>query len=180
MTPAAVFYYDLVSPECYLAAERSMTELPAVPEWEPVLVSGAYESAEIDREALAARVTSAGLQPLRWPIGWPPNARRAMLAATYAKTIGRGVAFSLAAFRQAFAGGRDIADDRTILIAGAACEMHPSALLRALDTRTVRDTLATACQRARDAGVRELPAIAIGPRVLCGPDVVAQAAAALR
>ena len=27
-----------------------------------------------------------------------------MLAATYAKQIGRGVAFSLAAFRQAFAG----------------------------------------------------------------------------
>lgn len=194
MTPAAVFYYDLGSPECYLAAERTMTELPAVPEWEPVLASDVCRddaslapapewdalSAGVDREALAARVASAGLQPLRWPVGWPPDARRALLAATYAKTIGRGVAFSLAAFRQAFAGGRDLADDRTILIAGAACEMHPAALLRALETRSVRDSLVAACQRARDAGVRELPAIAVGRRVLSGPDVVAQAAAALR
>ncbi len=53
-----------------------------------------------------------------------------MLAATYAKRIGRAVAFSLAAFRQAFAGGRDLADQDTILIAGAACEMHPTALLK--------------------------------------------------
>ena len=48
-----------------------------------------------------------------------------MLAATYAKHIGRAVAFSLAAFRQAFAGGRDLGDEGTVLIAAAACEMHP-------------------------------------------------------
>ena len=48
-----------------------------------------------------------------------------MLAATYAKQFGRAVAFSLAAFRQAFAGGRDLGDEITVLIAAAACEMHP-------------------------------------------------------
>ena len=35
-----------------------------------------------------------------------------MLAATYAKWIGRGVAFSLAALRQAFAAGRDLSRAR--------------------------------------------------------------------
>ena len=54
-----------------------------------------------------------------------------MLAATYAKQVGRTVAFSLAAFRQAFAGGRDLGDTDTVLIAAAACEMHPAAVLRA-------------------------------------------------
>ena len=48
-----------------------------------------------------------------------------MLVATYAKQIGRAVAFSLAAFRQAFAGGRDLGERDNVLIAAAACEMHP-------------------------------------------------------
>ena len=36
-----------------------------------------------------------------------------MRAATYAKQIGRTVAFALAAFRQAFAGGRALDDPTT-------------------------------------------------------------------
>ena len=31
-----IFYYDLGSPACYLVAETIMSELPVVPEWEPV------------------------------------------------------------------------------------------------------------------------------------------------
>ena len=53
-----------------------------------------------------------------------------MLAATYAKWIGRGVAFSLAAFRQAFAAGRDLSERDNVLIAAAACEMHPTAVVK--------------------------------------------------
>jgi hypothetical protein len=30
-----IFFYDLGSPACYLAAERIIGELPAAPEWEP-------------------------------------------------------------------------------------------------------------------------------------------------
>ena len=48
-----------------------------------------------------------------------------MRAATYAKQIGRAVAFALAAFRQAYAGGRDLVEPDNVLIAAAACEMHP-------------------------------------------------------
>ena len=64
-----------------------------------------------------------------------------MHAATYAKQIGRTVPFALAAFRQAFAGGRAL-DADTVLIAAAACEMHPAAVLKAIDLRSVRDELA--------------------------------------
>jgi predicted DsbA family dithiol-disulfide isomerase len=91
-----------------------------------------------------------------------------MLAATYAKRIGKGVAFSLAAFRQAFAGGRDLSDRDTILIAGAACEMHPSALLKAIELRSVAEALDQAGARARAAGVKSLPAIQIGDAVFDG------------
>ena len=38
--------------------------------------------------------------------------------------------FAQAAFRQAFAGGRSLQDPDYVLIAAAACEMHPAAVLR--------------------------------------------------
>src|ERR1700683_4879095 len=93
-----VFFYDLGSPQCYVVAETIMSTLPVVPEWEPVLGS---EIAPADVAALPTggpeierQAKEFGLQPLRWPSPWPPDTGRAMLAATYAKRIGRGVAFS--------------------------------------------------------------------------------------
>ena len=107
-----VFYYDLGSPDCYLAAEQIMQQLPVVPEWQPVLaleLGGARHRPSIAPRWSGAR-PSSGLQPVRWPARLAARQPAAMLAATYAKQIGRGVAFSLAAFRQAFAGGRDLGD----------------------------------------------------------------------
>jgi 2-hydroxychromene-2-carboxylate isomerase len=175
-----VFYYDLGSPECYLAAETIMSSLPVVPEWEPLLSSDlAPLEPHPDRDRIARQARELGLQPLRWPRGWPPDSERAMLAATYAKRIGRGVAFSLAAFRQAFAGGRDLGDEDTILISGAACEMHPTALRKGIELTSTRAALADAARRAKQAGVTALPAIQIGERVFSGPNAVREATTAL-
>ena len=128
-----------------------MSTLPVVPEWEPVLASqiaGSEPQAETDRSEVERLAVALGVQALRWPTTWPPaDTARAMLAATYAKHIGRGVAFSLAAFRQTFAGGRDIGDENTVLIAGAACEMHPVALTKGIGLRSTADALEDA-QRA--------------------------------
>jgi len=176
-----VFYYDLGSPGCYLAAEAIMTALPVVPEWEPVLGVGLApgRAQEADRRQIEAQAAELGLQPLRWPNQWPPDTERAMLAATYAKRIGRAVAFSLAAFRQAFAGGRDLGDENTILIAGAACEMHPTALNKGIDLSSTRTALAQADRRALTAGVTALPAIQVAGRVFAGASAIPDAAAAL-
>src|SRR5207302_2315850 len=129
-----------------------------VPEWEPVLAT-AFRPAEIDRALIEQRARERGLQSLRWPTRWPPQTREAMLAASYAKRIGRAVAFSLAAFRQAFAAGRDLGSQDTVLIAGAACEMHPSALLKGIGLRSTEEALQAATERARRDGVRALPAV---------------------
>src|SRR3989440_10503918 len=133
-----------------------MSPLPVVPEWGPVTGSNlaapvelASDAGRFDIEALAAKYD---LQPIRWPANWPPDTTTAMLAATYAKRIGRAVAFSLAAFRQAFAGGRDLADEDTILIAGAACEMHPTALRKGIALASTESTLRAATNRAQQAG----------------------------
>jgi 2-hydroxychromene-2-carboxylate isomerase len=162
-TRQPVFFYDLGNPECYLAAEQVLTARAPdglVPEFEPVLASELEPApGEIDRASIERRAIELGIQPVRWPERWPPDTRAAMLAATYAKQIGRAVAFSLAAFRQAFAGGRDLEDQDTILIAGAACEMHPTALLKGIALRSTAQSLAEATARARRAGVSRLPAM---------------------
>jgi 2-hydroxychromene-2-carboxylate isomerase len=176
--PQPVFYYDLGSPTCYLAAERVMSELPVVPEWEPVVGSAIGISASLDRTAIEELAAEQGLQPVRWP-AWPPDSRLATLAATYAKHIGRAVAFSLACFRQTFAGGRDVGAQDTVLIAAAACEMHPSAVLKGVGLRSVLRGLEDANTRAAAAGVRELPAIEVGGELFAGSGCVERAALAL-
>jgi len=172
----AVFYYDLGNPECYLVAERINSALPMVPEWEPV---AGHPPAEVDRDRVERRASELGLQRLRWPHRWPPDTHEAMLVATYAKRVGRAVAFSLAAFRQAFAAGRDLGQTDTLLIAAAACEMHPAAVLKGIDLRSVSDTLASANERARAAGITTLPAVQIGSRVFSGEETINRAARAL-
>jgi 2-hydroxychromene-2-carboxylate isomerase len=180
-----VFYFELGSPECYLAAERVMAELPVVPEWVPIhaadLPRGGRTgaTAEERRAAIEARAAQQHVQPLRWSAGWSQDDTRvAMVGATYAKQIGRAVAFALAAFRQAFAGGRAL-DEDTVVIAAAACEMHPRAVTQALGRSSVAAALDAATARAAAAGVTQVPAITIGDAVFQGVDAVEQAAAAL-
>jgi 2-hydroxychromene-2-carboxylate isomerase len=188
MADGAAFYFDLGSPDAYLAAERVLQTMPVATEWIPVLARDlpgvesfdAFRCAE-ERDIVLARYAEAvarrGLQPLRWPDPFPFDSALAMRAATYAKQIGRTVPFALAAFRQAFAGGRAL-DADTVLIAAAACEMHPAAVLKAIETRLVRDELARRTAEAVEAGVRDVPAVHVGDAVFHGDAALPGAARA--
>ena len=173
----SAFYYDFVVPDCYLMAERVLGDLPVVPEWMPVALG--EPPAEFDRSAFGDRIAQQHLQPLRWPAPWPWDPKPALLAATYAKSIGRAVPFSLAAFRQAYAGGRDLSDTDTVLIAAAANEMHPRAVLKALELRSVATALSSATENARAIGVSQLPALRVGSAIFTGPDAIEAAGAAM-
>jgi len=145
-TDSRVFTYDLADPLAYLEAERLRAEDPSV-EWVPVLAPPAFRCAEeiaSMREDVERRAAAMGLMEVRWPEDFPFDSEKAMLAATYARQIGRAVAFSLAAFRQAYAAGRSLAVVDNILVAAAACEMHPRAVLKAMETRSVREALEAA------------------------------------
>ncbi|HEY2768713.1 MAG TPA: DsbA family protein [Solirubrobacteraceae bacterium] len=183
----AAFYFDLASPLAYLAAERILHSLPVAAEWQPILASelphGGRLTAlrcEAELEALredAARSARAlNVQPLRWPEPFPFDSSLAMRAATYAKGIGRVVPFAQAAFRQAFAGGHDLQRADFVLIAAAACEMHPQAVLRGAELRSVGEQLATTTAEAARAGVTDVPAVRLGRRVFVGERAVEEAA----
>ncbi len=186
----AAFYFDLASPLAYLAAERVLRVIPGPLEWQPVLArelprSESFESFRCDAEVQAfradvqRRADQLGLQPVRWPEPFPFDSDLAMRVATYAKGIGRVVPFAQAAFRQAFAAGRSLADTDTVLLAAAACEMHPQAVLRGAELRSVREQLAEATKEAARVGIGDVPAVvttrSAGHRVLVGERALEEA-----
>ena len=69
---------------------------------------------------------------VRWPSRWPPFARRSPR-------------------------GRDLSDPDNVLLAAAACELHPRALLTAVETRAVKDALRAATDEAAERGVIGVP-----------------------
>lgn len=204
--PIAAFYFDLGSPLAYLAAERVLHVLPQPAEWQPVLARelvrytdgvvadsaregfaqaphadrAAAQAEPTDRVALTQRAQELGLQPLRWPDPFPFDSELAMRVATYAKSIGRTVPFAQAAFRQAFAGGRSLAEQDFVLIAAAACEMHPTAVLQGAALRSVAEQLATATATAAARGVTNVPAVAVDGHVFHGGTAPEQAAEHMR
>jgi 2-hydroxychromene-2-carboxylate isomerase len=193
MAERAAFYFDLGSPYAYLSAERisglfTEAELEQ-PEWRPILLGGLFQALGRDswgngpeREAGMAeverRAAEYGLPAIVWPDPWPGNTLTAMRAATFAKQTGRVVSFSLAAFRQAFAGGRDLTEPDNVAISGAACELHPRALLKAVETGGVKAALRAATEGAVAAGVVGVPTVLVGEQPFWGDDRLEDAVAA--
>jgi 2-hydroxychromene-2-carboxylate isomerase len=189
-TTQPIFYYDLGSPYAYLAAERMQRILPVVPVWQPILLGAIWketggrswattEKREQGMAEVERRASEYGLMPVRWPAGWPNNTLTAMRAATFAQQTGRAVAFSLAAFRQAFAGGKDLSDTNNVLLAAAACELHPNAVLKGIAMQSTKDRLRAATREAFERGVRGVPTLAVGDELFWGDDRLEEAAAVL-
>ena len=193
MSTPSVFYYDLASPYAYLSAERISQVFDDAgaepPEWQPILLGGLFKRfgrsswgigpereagmAEVERRAQAY-----GLPPLRWPDPWPGNSLTAMRAAVFAKELGRAVSFSLAAFRQAFAAGRDLTEPDNVFIAAASSELHPRSLQTAIARDAIKQRLREATDAAGDRGVLAVPAVVVGDEVFWGDDQLEAAAAA--
>ena len=193
MSERSVFYFDLGSPYAYFAAERiaSLFEEAGAeqPEWQPILLGGLFKrfgrsswGQGPDREEgmreCERRAAAYGLPEIRWPDPWPGDMLTAMRAATFAKQLGRTVSFSLAAFRQAFAAGRDLSDPDNVYIAAASSELHPRALETAIASDGVKGELRAATDAAGDRGVFGVPSVVVGDEVFWGDDRLEEAATA--
>ena len=190
--PAAAFYYDFNSPYSYLAAERISGLFAEAgveqPEWQPISFGHVLKttgrrpwSFEEDRSAdfaeIQRRADERGLPEVVYPEGWPIEnySLNPVRAAIYAKESGRVVSFSLACFRQVFAAGRDMSDVDNVLVAAAACELHPNAVLKGIETQSVKDKLRAATDEAIERGVEGIPTIAVGDRLFWGDDKLEEA-----
>jgi 2-hydroxychromene-2-carboxylate isomerase len=199
MSDRATFYYDFASPYSYLAAERISGVFAEAgveqPEWQPISFGHLLQTtgrrpwslppegpdpdhlAEIQR-----RAAERGLPEVVYPKGWPLDnySLNPTRAAIYAKESGRVVSFSLACFRQVFAGAKDMSDIDNVLVAAAACELHPKAVLKGIATKSVKDRLRAATDEAIELGVEGIPTVAIGDRLFWGDDKLEEAVTALR
>ena len=187
-----VFYYDLNSPYAWLAAERVHEVLPEPPVWQPIAFAFILRhqdrvpwSLGPDRETgmrdVERRAAERGLPELRWPDGWPRETHSipAMRAATFAAEIGRAAAFALAAFRQQFNAGRGLNEIDNVLLAAAACEIHPDAMLKALERNAIKERLKAATEEAIERGVPGVPTVRVGDELFWGDDRLEHAATAL-
>ena len=181
-----IFFYDLGSPYAYLAAERVNALFAETcgepPEWQPILLGGLFKRfgrdswangpgreegvREVERRAVrlwpaADRLATALSRATRWSRCAPPPMRRRSAARSR---------FSLAAFRQAFAAGRDLTEPDNVLLAAAASELHPRAVLAAVERDSVKRALREATDRAGDLGVRGVPSVLVGDEVFWGDD----------
>ncbi len=191
-----MFYYDLSSPFAYLAAERINGLFDPPPIWQPIAFGFVLRARdrvpwslnpgrEETMREIERRAAERGLPRIRWPPTWRDAdslARGYSLAparaAVFAQQAGRTVCFSLAAFRQAFGAGRDLANPDNLVLAAAACELHPRAVLKGIETRIVKDGLREATEQAIARGIRGIPTVAVGDRLFWGDDVLEEAAEA--
>jgi 2-hydroxychromene-2-carboxylate isomerase len=183
----SVFYYDFSSPYSYLAAERISGLFAEAgldqPQWQPISFGHILKatgrepwSFEEDRRAhfaeIQRRADERGIPEVVYPKGWPIEnySLKPVRAAIYAKESGRVVSFTLACFRQVFAAGKDMSNMDNVLIAAAACELHPNAVLKGIETESVKERLRAATDEALALGLVGIPTVAVGEQLFWGDD----------
>jgi len=179
----ATLYYDLASPYAYLAVARAAGVLAEPPRLQPVLAGAIFAHrgwgswADTDARAanqadIEARARRYGLPPIAWPPRWPANSLSAMRAAVWAQAAhGAGAAFAHAAYRAAFAAGRDLAQVTTLQDAAGAAGLPADELPQAIADPAIKAALRAATDAAIALGVRGVPTLGLADgRLLFGDD----------
>jgi 2-hydroxychromene-2-carboxylate isomerase len=175
--PRVSFYFDLLSPWTYLAAERVERQFVGV-RWRPV-VPDALAPEESDEDArLAVELRAEQLRmPLVWPDAWPSTGRSALRVASLAAQHGRAAPFVLAASRLAFCGGYDLDDPEALAEAAAAAGLGLDESLKAAGDLRRDGALERAGLRLLAQGADELPVFVVGHVLFCGERRLGEAAA---
>ena len=176
------FFFDLTCPFSYLTAERVERSLGEV-DWVPVCaaeIGGARGTLDPPARAAAERLAATHRLPLVWPdrVGQPAPA--AMRAASFAAESGAGARFALAAGRLAFCGGFELECPETLAEAAAAAGLPLEHCVEAAVDPARDAPLAATGHGLGRRGVRRLPALAVGTRLIDGDDALIRAAALLR
>ena len=181
--PRVTFFFDLVSPWTYLAAERA-ERLFASGRWRPAMgdaIAGgrrAPDPRDDAQRAAAERRADELRLPLVWPEGWPASGRGAMRVAALAAERGQAAPFVLAASRLAFCGGYELDDPEVIAEAAAASGLALDDALGAAGQVRRDGPMERTALRLLRRGADELPAVTVGRQLFAGEGRLAEAAAA--
>jgi 2-hydroxychromene-2-carboxylate isomerase len=171
------FYFDLLSPWTYLAAERVERQFAGV-RWRPVVpdVLAPEDSDEEARRVVELRAAELRM-PLVWPETWPADGRSAMRVASLAAQRGRAAPFVLAASRLAFCGGYDLDDPEALAEAAAAAGLGLAECLKAAGDMGRDGALERTGLRLLAQGADALPVFVVGNVLFCGERRLGEAAA---
>jgi 2-hydroxychromene-2-carboxylate isomerase len=103
-----------------------------------------------------------------------------MRAATYAFAAGRGHAFAMQAYRDAFTTGADLGNRAHVLRAARRAGLDPGEVEAAVADPAVKQALREATDAAQARGVFGVPTIAIGDELFWGDDRLEDAATYLQ
>ena len=180
------FYFDVMSPYAWLAAERIEGLLGPVG-WKPVLLGGIFaatgRSSWATRDGRAegmaeveARARKYGLGAVVWPDPWPGDALLAMRAAAAASAEGVGREYALAAMRLGFLEGRLLGDRAAVEEALRASGAEPDGLLERATSQVGKDDLRSRTDAGLSRGVFGVPTVIVDGELYFGDDQLDQLA----
>ena len=199
MSERATFYYDFSSPYSYLAAERISGLFAEAgveqPEWQPISFGHVLKETrpasrgrcEPRDQSRPTSTRSSGAPPSAacrrsaTPDGWPSETYSLVpvRAAIFAKEAGKVVSFSPG--RASASASRPAATSRdvdNVLIAAAACELHPKAVHEGDRDEVGQGAPAAGDGEAIERGVDRIPTVAVGDELFWGDDRLEDAVAA--
>lgn len=181
---SAAFYYDYASPWAYLANELLPRKLPILSAqsitYHPVYLRGLetfskglpYSAAKLayllhDFKRCAAHEGIAVAPPASFPV----DGLHALRAACVAQDSGAFDRYHRAAFRGAWAEGRDINDKKVVAaILADALGSSEAVALEAISAQSIKDRLRDATAAAEARGVFGTPTFFVGDEMFWGHD----------
>ena len=174
------FYFDVGSPYVYLTVSR--LALDDV-EWKPISLGGLWKLSgggswaltdrrEAGMAEIEARAERYGLPPIRWPDAWPGHYLGAMRACLVAAESGVLEDFARNALRIGFAEGRDLSQPDAVWHAALRSGLDPVSVNERIAAPELKQRLIDETQAAYDRGVRGVPTLADGERLLRGDDAI--------
>ncbi len=188
-----VFFFDPSCPFSYLASERIERMLGEV-HWVPTAATSlhapgpplqvplhdALERDPLDQTRIVmARAEHQALTlrlPLVWPDRFPAGSPAALRVAAHAAEAGAAARFALAAARLSFCGGFDLEDRAVLADAARAAELDVDEALAAAANPALDGPIHSTARGLSAHGVRSLPAIRVGRRLISGERLLEEAA----
>jgi 2-hydroxychromene-2-carboxylate isomerase len=111
-----------------------------------------------------------GLPPFRMPENFPINSLKANRLGLVAAEHGRIAPFSHAAFRAAFAEGKDLADPQVLAELARAVELEPEQAIARAESQEIKDALRRNTDEALARGAFGAPTFFVGDELFFGND----------